>query len=161
MTNEKPTKEIAVMNGEITLTVQATNEALMQKMLLELGDPEILIQPDALRRLNHNNRVETVHAANRYLDYCLGFGVVDDPPDDMNLQDIEFILPESVRGNLNNPFMRRAYWLRFVVNGFEGLPLSDQSLIVAEVTALTLGTDPHYNGKKPTKRTPRTAKRQR
>lgn len=142
MKNDKPTKQIVVNDGELTLTLQATNEPFLRKLLIDLGDPEVLIKPDVLVGMHTRDRMTTVHAADRYLDYVLGFGVVDDPPADLDFGELLFVMSNEQRENIKNQYMRRAYWLRYAINDFQGLSLSDQSDIVAEVTALTLGVAP-------------------
>ena len=137
------------------------SEVILRKLLVEMGDPELLVKPDVLLTMNKQDRASTVSAADRFLNYCLGWGVVDEPPEGLDFGHLEFVMSSEARDQMKNPYLRKAYWLRYIINEYEGLSLSDQSTLVAEITALTLGTDPHYNGQRPVSAQPKKRKPKR
>lgn len=135
----KITKQVEVNDGQLTLTVQAVNQAFLRQLLLEMGDPEKLIA-GGLKTIQLDAKVTAVQGAHNYLNYCLAMGVVDDPPDDLEQNELSLFMSNEAKKSLENPNIRRSNWLRFFINDGTGLSMSDQSRLVAEITALTFGT---------------------
>ena len=129
------TEKLTLENGlEITLrpASQVAIDELVEDMggyelqsnLAALPESEIVayfkaMSPDELKEYNAAHRRQAL--------YCLGFGVVSDPP----ASDIEILRQLGKHSDI--PQIRRAHWLLYVA----GMTREDKSRVVGTIMALT------------------------
>jgi hypothetical protein len=104
--------------GELTL--QPVNQQALLDIILDMGGIE------ALSSQNFSDTAKAISASNRMLTYCLGWGVVNDPP----AEAIELLAALGKPTHL--PQIARANWLRYIA-----LESDEASTVLAEVMKLT------------------------
>ena len=105
-----------------TLELQAVNQQALLDIILDIGGIE------ALTTQQYSDMGKALNGSNRMLTYCLGWGVVNDPPPDA----IETL--DALGKPTHIKELARANWLRYLA-----LDNEESAELIAEVVKLTFG----------------------
>jgi len=103
-----------LLNGDTTLNVRAVTKYALWQFVKQLGGVDFINDPTTLSRLPDEARQTAMDTIDRMWTYCIGWGVIDDPPEDAlaELEAMGLISP--------SPRLTRANWVRWLL-------LDDQS----------------------------------
>jgi len=91
------------------LHLKAVNWTAAYHILQRFGGPELLSDEKAILALEGKAAMQAANATEQLFNYCAGWGVTDDPPED-ELNELEVLgLVQP-----NQPHLTRANWVRFV-----------------------------------------------
>lgn len=70
------------MRCGVTLHLRQINRMALRPIMLKLGGGSTLRDPKRLRNLEGQEKDRATQAANQLFNYCVGWGVTDDPPEE-------------------------------------------------------------------------------
>lgn len=102
------------LNGDTTLYVKAVTKYALWQFVKKLGGVDFINDPTVLNRLSDDEKRAASDTIDKLWTYTIGWGVVDDPPEDAmaELEMLNLVSP--------SPRLTRANWVRWLL-------LDDQS----------------------------------
>lgn len=102
------------LNGDMTLQVKAVTKYALWQFVKKLGGVEFINDPTILSRLTGDELQAARDTIDQLWTYCIGWGVVDDPPEDAmaELEMMGLVSP--------SPRLTRANWVRWLLLDDQG-----------------------------------------
>lgn len=102
------------LNGDTTLYVKAVTKYALWQFVKRLGGVDFINDPAVLSRLPDDERKAASDTIDQLWTYCIGWGVVDDPPEDA-MAELEMLDLVST-----SPRLTRANWVRWLLLDDQG-----------------------------------------
>lgn len=102
------------LNGDTTLQVKAVTKYALWQFVKKLGGVKFINDPTILSRLPDDELQAARDVIDQLWTYCIGWGVVDDPPEDAmaELEMMGLVSP--------SPRLTRANWVRWLLLDDQG-----------------------------------------
>jgi len=91
------------------LHLRQVNRQALRPIMLKLGGGSTLRDPERLRKLTGKAMEQATQGVEQLFNYCAGWGVTDDPPEDAvaELTEMGF--------NMSTPRLARINWIRYML----------------------------------------------